>query len=66
MTPKLSIVTSPLISTIEAIPNELPTIIFPLPIADPTGETPEIVVFDTLVTRPFASTVMVGTTVADP
>jgi hypothetical protein len=34
--------------------------------ADPTGETPEIVVLATLVKRPFASTVKVGTKVAEP
>ena len=66
VTPKLSIVTSPLISTIDATPNASPTIIFPLPMAEPTGETPEMVVLATLVTRPFASTVIVGTKVAEP
>ena len=53
-------------STIEATLVASPTMILPLDIADPTGETPEIVVFETLVTLPFASTVMAGTEVADP
>ena len=59
-------VTSPDISTIEATLFASPTIILPLAIADPTGETPEIVVFATFVTLPFASTVIAGTEVADP
>ena len=66
VTPILSIVTSPLISTIDAKLLASPTIIFPLLIADPAGDTPVIVVLATLVTLPFASTVNVGTVVAEP
>ena len=53
-------------STIDATLFTSPTIIFPLDIEEPTGETPEIVVLPTFVTLPLASTVIEGTVVADP
>ena len=64
--PKLLIVTSPLILTLVAKLLEPPTIIFALSNAEPIVETPEIVVFETLVILPLASTVNIGDCVAAP
>lgn len=46
--------------------DPFPTIIFPADNEDPMVETPEIVVFEAAVKRPFESTVKVGTDVAEP